>query len=137
MATVPRKTPARRTTTRKTSPAAKPQAAPEEESSVLRLDRQEAIDAIAEIVADREPLFSIGDNTYTIPKKAPAAWAMKATTMAARGQELQAMEFVLRKMLGEDGYAALSECETLTTADFETIRDLIVKRVYPQGPKAS
>lgn len=134
----PRKTSANpRRTTRKTNPVVKPQAAPEETSSVLRLDRQEALDAIELIVADREPLFSIGGTTYTIPKKAPAAWTMKATSMAARGEELQSMEFVLRKMLGEDGYSALSECETLTTTDFEIIRDVIVKRVYPQGPKAS
>lgn len=131
----PRKTAnPRRATARKTAPATESAAV---EDGVIRLDRQEALDAIAAIIADREPLFSIGDKTYTIPKAVPAAWTVKATNMAVRGQGVQAMEFALQKMLGEDGYEALSDCETLTVADFEKIRDIIVKRVFPQDPKAS
>ncbi|PKV95924.1 hypothetical protein ATK30_6857 [Amycolatopsis echigonensis] len=106
-------------------------------SSVLQLDRQENIDAIQAIIDDREPLFSVGGVEYTIPKKAPAAWTIQATKLALEVSDSHAIEYALKKMLGDDGYQALAACETLTAADFDVIRDAIVKRVVPPGPKAS
>jgi hypothetical protein len=114
-----------------------PRARKTAESSVLRLDRKENVDAIQALIDDREPLFSVGGVEYTIPKKAPAAWTIRTTTLAVETGDAQAVEYALQKMLGEDGYKALAECDTLTTTDFEVIRDVILKRVFPQAPKAS
>ncbi|MEV8610298.1 hypothetical protein AB0383_20625 [Amycolatopsis sp. NPDC051373] len=117
--------PRKRTTTRK--PAA---------ANVLRLDRKENVDAIQAIIDDREPLFSIGDETFTIPKKAPAAWTIMATKLALEAGDNQAVEYALQKMLGEDGYKALAACETLTLADFQVIRDAVIDRVFGASPKS-
>jgi hypothetical protein len=108
-------------------------------SSVLRLDRQENVDKIAAMVADREPLFSIGGVEYSIPKQVPAAWTIKATHLAMTAGDLVAAEYAVGKMLGEDGYKALADCETLTLTDFEIVRDAILDRVLPgekSGPKS-
>jgi hypothetical protein len=118
-------------TPRKT--AAKPK------TSVLQLDRQENVDTIAAMVADREPLFAVGGVEYTIPKQAPAAWTIKATHLAMTAGDLVASEWAIGKMLGEDGYKALADCETLTLTDFEIVRDAILGRVLPgdgSGPKS-
>jgi hypothetical protein len=109
--------------------------APQQKSSVLRLDRQENVDAIAAMIADREPLFSIGGEVYTIPKKAPAAWTLQATQLGITESAQAAAEYAFDAMLGEDGYKALVGCPTLTMTDLEIVRDAILGRVIP-GPAA-
>lgn len=126
-ATTPRK---RTTTTRKRVAGAT-------ESNVIQLDRPENVAEIEAIIADREPLFSLGGKTYTIPKTAPAAWMIKTLELAKTVGDSTAVEYALQKMLGVDGYKAIAECETLTMGDFTAIRDEVVKRVLPQAPKAS
>lgn len=102
-------------------------------TSVLRLDRQENVDKVAAMVADREPLFSVGEVEYTIPKKVPAAWTIKTTELALSVSELAAVEYAMGKMLSEEGYKALADCETLTYTDFEIIRDAVLARILPNG----
>lgn len=123
-------TPRKRTTTRK-KVAGTPGA------GVLVLDRQENVDAIQAIIDDREPLFTLGGVTYTVPKKAPAAWTIKALDLARTVSDSVAVDYAMSKMLGVDGYKALAECETLTQSDFNVLRDEVLKRVIPEGPKVS
>jgi hypothetical protein len=130
-ASTPRKAPVRKPAARK--PAA-PKAVP---SNVLQLDRQEAVDAVAALVADREPLFSVGGVVYTIPKKVPTAWMIRAVELATTVSEAEAVNYALVQMLGEDGYTALAECQTLTIGDFETVRNAVLGKVIPKAPKAS
>ncbi len=112
MPSKPRTSKAPRARTRK-PPATKPK------PGVLQLDRQENKNAIEAMLADREPLFAIGDTEYTIPKAAPAAWTVQATKLARTQGAKIAMDYALKMMLGDAGYEALSECDTLTQADFE------------------
>jgi hypothetical protein len=98
---------------------------------VLRLDRQENVDKIAAMIADREPLFSVGDQVYTIPRRSPEAWTVKAELLAVSDGVPVAAEYAIGVMLGEDGYKALTNCPSLTMTDFEIVRDAILARVLP------
>jgi hypothetical protein len=101
--------------------------------TVLKLDRKENLNLLAE----RVPLFSIGKDTYSIPKNPPASWTLEATRLAMDPDfgEASALEYVMNKMLGEDGYTALSSCDTLTAGDLETIVEVIVSKVIPSVGK--
>lgn len=125
------------TTPRKRTATTRKKVAGATESNVIQLDREENVAEIQALIDDRDPLFSTGGKTYTIPKKPPAAWTLKALELAATVDSDTAVEYALQKMLGEDGYKAVASCETLTVADFTAIRDVIIKRVLPLAPKAS
>jgi len=99
--------------------------------TVLRLDRQENVDAYQALIADREPLFSIGEVEYTIPKQAPTAWTVRTAHVSMTEGDVAAANYAMFTMLGEAGAEALASCETLTMTDFERIRDVILKRVLP------
>lgn len=80
---------------------------------------------------EREPLFYIDDAEYTIPVVPVATTGLQATHLLAETRaELiatgmapltaanlamgVAQDYVLREMLGEEGYAALRACKTIT-----------------------
>lgn len=104
---------------------------------VLQLDWPENQDKIKAMIADREPLFSIGDEVYTIPKKVPPAWTMQVADLAATNYNA-ALAMALGLMLGPEGYEALKNCRTLTTDDLTTVFQVVSNRVLPGvvGPKA-
>lgn len=96
-------------------------------SNVLALDRQENVDRLAE----REPLFSVDGVEYTIPKVVPASWTIQATNLAMTQGEAVALTYALLKMLGDDGFKALQDCETLTQEDLTLVTKIIADKVVP------
>lgn len=124
----------------RTTPARKPnpgRRTPKQSvSTVLQLDRQENVDALAAMIADREPLFAVGGVEYTIPKQAPAAWTIRAVELATTVSIVSATEYAFQTVLGDAGYRALVECKTLTAADLQVIRTACLDRVIPGGFEA-
>jgi hypothetical protein len=118
--------------------AAKPKPAPLPDG-VLRLDRAENDAVIAAMIADREPLFAIGDAVYTIPRKVPPSWSLRAFNLATTQGETAALAFAAEKLLEPEAWTALQACETLTPADMTTVLNALVDRIMPDGafPKAS
>lgn len=79
------------------------------------------------VKVERVPLFVIDGVTYTIPKKPRPNIGLKyMRVLKKEGQEI-AIAGLLEDMLGEDGYAALTECEDLTEEEFQAVMDLVSK----------
>jgi hypothetical protein len=128
----------RKSTPVKRRPAATPKAAPLPEG-VLRLDRSENDAVIAAMIADREPLFSIGDQAYTIPRQVPPSWSLRAFNLATTQGETAALAYAAEKLLEPEAWVALQVCETLTPADMRVVLSALVERILPDGgfsPKA-
>ncbi|WP_328448987.1 hypothetical protein [Amycolatopsis sp. NBC_00438] len=103
------------------------------------LDDAAAQAEVAELVADREPLFTVGGITYTIPKRVPPSWSMKAYKIATEQGEAEALAFAAEKLLTDEAWEALQECETVTPAAWEKVLNALVDRILPDGvlgPKA-
>ncbi|WP_336156639.1 hypothetical protein [Amycolatopsis sp. VC5-11] len=132
-ASAPRKT----TTARKTTPRKRPTKAPADLGLVLDDDAARA--ETDKMLADREPLFTIGGTTYTIPKQVPPSWSVKAFTIAVTKGESAAIEYAAEKLLTPEAWEALQECETVTPAAWKTIFKALMDRILPEsgfGPKA-
>ncbi|KND45364.1 hypothetical protein [Streptomyces stelliscabiei] len=79
-----------------------------------------------EVVEERVPLFYIGDDEYTIPKRIPKGVALQYLRQAGeRGHELATAPLLIR-VLGEDAYEALEKSKALTDEQLESIVDIIV-----------
>jgi hypothetical protein len=107
---------------------------------VLRLDRAGNDAVIEAMIADREPLFVIGEMVYTIPRKVPPSWSMRAFNLATTQGEATALAYAAMKLLEPEAFTALQECETLTPDDMATVFGALVDRIMPNGtfaPKAS
>ena len=79
---------------------------------------------------DREPLFSIDGQAYTIPRNVPTRVGLKALRETAQLGEVAASYHVMVLMLGQDGYNALEGCPDLSKGDLEKIQTIIRKRVF-------
>ncbi|MEC3974736.1 hypothetical protein [Amycolatopsis sp. H20-H5] len=116
------------------TPARKPAA-----DQGLVLDRAAAKTATAGLVEDREPLFTIGGVTYTIPKTVPVSWSLQTFNVAVNQGESAALAFAASKALTTEAWEALQACDTLTRDDLSTVLNAIMDRVLPEGlavPKA-
>jgi hypothetical protein len=101
----------------------------------LVLDRSDAQAENERLIADREPLFTIGDTTYTIPKRCPAAWTVQAVRISATHGEQAALDWGFQLLLGEDGYRALTSFSGVADSDWLTLSKAISDRLIPD-PKA-
>lgn len=125
--------------TRATARTRKPKPA-EIPPGVLVLDRPENVEAMNKMLAEREPLFSIDGEVYTIPKNVPPAWSMTAIDLAMTRGENVALAWVVGKMLEPQAFEALKSCSTLLPEDLNTLFRVIMDKVLPDGafaPKAS
>lgn len=132
-ASAPRKTTARKPAPRKRTVAKAPA------DLGLVLDDDDARAETDKLIADREPLFTIGGVTYTIPKQVPPSWSVKAFTIAATQGESAAISYAAEKLLTAEAWDALRECETVTPAAWQTVFKALMDRVLPEsgfGPKA-
>lgn len=68
-------------------------------------------------------LFSIDGTAYQVPKKPRVNVALQYLTDARRFGEELAQMMLLEKLLGEDGYRALSEYEDLTPEQLSQVSD--------------
>lgn len=79
------------------------------------------IPANDDVEEERVPLFYIGDDEYTIPKKIPPGVALQFLREAREhGRELATAPLLVR-VLGEDAYMALEESKALDEDQMEWI----------------
>jgi hypothetical protein len=101
--------------------------------------------------AERVPLFYVGDTEFTMPAHPGANIALEYMEIlagsgdsadGAQKAEAQAYTYLFRKMLGDDGYKALKDCDDLTMADLGQLISILVKHTMgaleaPKGQRAS
>lgn len=87
--------------------------------------------------AERVHLFSIVDDdgterAYSIPKKVKFNVSLKVTELYATEGEIAATAYMLRQLLGEEGYRALVDFDELEQDDFERICEIASNIVLGQ-----
>jgi hypothetical protein len=88
-----------------------------------------------EIEEERVPLFYIGDDEYTIPKKiAPGVALQYLREARTHGREV-ATAPLLERVLGEDAYLALEQSRALTEDQMEWIVDKVLELALGQREK--
>jgi hypothetical protein len=130
-ATVTAKKTAAKRTARRPAPAPVPEVEQEQESSpldpgagefeVLRLTRR------GDRVEERVPLFYIDDAEYTVLKRPNPNVGLKFLHLFSTRGEAVATDYVLGKLLGPEGYAALLEYDDLTPEQFKHICQVAVR----------
>ncbi len=103
------------------------------------LDTDEAKNETAKMLADREPLFTVGGVTYTIPKQVPPSWTLQAVGIATESGESDALAFAARKLLEPGAWDALMSCEVVQPSAMRTVFKALMDRIIPEGvliPKA-
>lgn len=103
-------------TARKTTPAPAPAVDAEDDGpQVVRLtSRKNKTDK-------RIPLFSIDDVEYSIPARPRMNISLQFMHLTREEGDTAAMDYLLEKLLGEDGYKALREYDDLEPQDFAKI----------------
>jgi hypothetical protein len=91
---------------------------------------------------ETEPLFYIDDVEYTIPVEISAGFALRYLEIAADEGENAAELYLLKGVLGEDGFAALRDAQMVTFAQFQQISTIIMERTLgtlesAQGKRAA
>lgn len=114
--TAPKRRPAR---TPPTSPAPVEET-PESGFEVLRLTTRSTPE-------ERVPLFYIDDREYTIPKRPRMNVALQFMHLARERNDSAAMDYLLEKLLGEEGYKALRDYDDLTSEQFQQITDVATR----------
>lgn len=122
---------AKKTAPKRPSRQLAPAPAPEPESSpldpgagefeVLRLTRS------ADRAEERVPLFYIDDVEYTVAKRPNVNVGLQMMHLFRTQGEAAAQDYVLEKMIGSEGYAALREYDDLTPQQFKHIAQVVVK----------
>jgi hypothetical protein len=133
--TATRKPAPRKRATPKPKPKPKPKVAP---ALGLVLDRSDAQAENERLIADREPLFTIGETTYTVPRSVPAAWTIQAVRIIAsdpKHGEAAALDWGFQMLLGEEGYRALTSYMGVSNSDWGVLSKAITDRLIPD-PKA-
>lgn len=128
----------RKTTARKAAPRKRTSTKPKADLGIV-LDDSAAQAEVDALIGDREPLFTIGGITYTIPKKVPPSWSLKAYRIAVEQGSAASLQFAAEKLLTPEAWDALTECETITETAMRTVFDALVDRILPDGvlgPKA-
>jgi hypothetical protein len=112
-----KKTPAKRSAAR-TAPAL-PASAPADD--VIRLTSDPGL------AEERVPLFYIDDREYTVAKRPGVNVGLEYLHLSrTSGQEI-AIDYLLGKLLGEEGYRALREYDQLTSDQFKQICEVAAR----------
>jgi hypothetical protein len=82
---------------------------------------------------EREPLFYIDDTEYTIPVDPSPSIGLEAIHIVSEGggnpvAMAMADDYVMTQMLGEDGWAALRGCKTITAGDYRHLVKICSER---------
>lgn len=129
--TAPKKAAARKPVSRAPSPAVAVRAAPAP-FEPLRLSSE------PEQAPDMVDLFEVDGTMYSVPRKPSASIGLQYLDAAETLGPQAANLFVLREMLGDDGYSALSTCKALTDEHLawlvDTIQGLVLGTI--EAPKA-
>lgn len=79
---------------------------------------------------DREVLFTIDDQEYTVPVKVPANVGLRAVDTVARMGEADGTRWLMILMLGDEGWKALMDCDDLEPDDLQAIQEVIRQKVF-------
>lgn len=127
-ATVRAKKTATKRPPRRPIPAPEPEAEPSPldaastgEFEVLRLTRR------TDRAEERVSLFSIDDTMYSVTKKPGVNVGLQFLHLFRTQGEAPATDYLLDKLLGPEGYAALREYDDLTPAQFRQICQIAIK----------
>lgn len=86
---------------------------------------------------ERIPLFSIDGTEYTMPAEAPGYIGLEAVEIWATQGEAAGTRWLMRELLGEDGYDALRTCKTITKAQMRQVTRILVQHALgDEDPKA-
>jgi hypothetical protein len=87
---------------------------------------------------DREkiPFFTIGEDTYYVPKVIPQNIAIKALEVFRSEGEYAIASWLCEEVLGEDAYLALRDCEDITPEDLDWLFTELSKRALGPMEKA-
>lgn len=72
-------------------------------------------------------IFTLDDVDYFIPKQPPASAILAYMREAQVYGEAQGQALLLRRLIGEDNYAALEGCDSLDFEDFGVILTITAK----------
>jgi|SRR5688572_22843375 len=81
----------------------------------------------------RQPLFYIGEKEYTIPVDVPGSLTLKALNMTAEKGEVEATVWVMRQVLGNEGYQALLNAPDITKPELAAITKVIRELVFGEA----
>lgn len=73
------------------------------------------------------PVFELDGRTYYIPEKPPASAMLAMLRVSLEQGDSYGQIELLRRLLGEENYAALESCPTLEFEDFNTILAIVGK----------
>lgn len=73
------------------------------------------------------PVFVLDDRTYYIPRNPPASAMLAMLRVSLEQGDSYGQIELLRRLLGEENYAALESCPTLEFEDFNTILAIVGK----------
>lgn len=116
--TATKKTPAKRPARPQPTPAIEPAS---DSFEVLRLTTSSKANE------ERVPVFYIDDVEYTIPARPRMNIALQFMHLAREQGDSQAMDYLLGKLLGEEGYRALREYDDLLPEQFTQITEIATK----------
>ena len=85
----------------------------------------------------REPLFYVDDVEYTIPVEPSASIALESLHIIARGggslaAQMMAQDYVMTRMLGEDGWAALRGCKTVKKHELKHLIQVVTQKAMAE-----
>jgi hypothetical protein len=80
--------------------------------------------------ADREALFSIDGQEFTVPRQVPTNVGLKAMRKVAELGEAAGTQWLMVFILGQDAWDALEACEDLTRGDLEAIQTVVRTKVF-------
>lgn len=79
---------------------------------------------------DREPLFSIDDQEYTVPRAIPTNVGLKAMRKVAELGEIAGTQWLMVYLLGQEAWDALEGCLDLTRADLLAIQVVVRDKAF-------
>lgn len=100
--------------------------------SPIRLQTPEAV-AEKAVPVGRQPLFYVGEKEYTIPVDVPGSLTLKALDMTATEGEVIATRWVMRQVLGDDGYKALLTHPDITKRELAAITKVVRELVFGEA----
>lgn len=99
------------------------------------------LDAGPDEFAEREPLFTTGGKTYTIPVRVSAGVALQWVDIVAVRGDSAGLVWALNWALGTEGYFALRSHRTISDEHYRIIRDAVqekfigaLERTNPKAP---
>ena len=98
--------------------------------AVLELSSEDVVSG------ERIPLFSIDGTEYTMPAEVPGYVGLEVVELWATEGEAAGTRWLMRELLGGEGYDALRTCRTITKAQMRQVTKILVQHALgDEDPK--